>query len=74
MEAAILSLIGATVGVLLGAGIPLYAGVIYEVEVPISVASVGIAFGVSLVVGLFFGLYPARKAAGMNIVDALGYQ
>jgi len=25
-------------------------------------------------VGLFFGLYPARKAADMNIVDALGYE
>jgi putative ABC transport system permease protein len=32
------------------------------------------AFGVSVGVGLFFGLYPARRAANMNIVDALGYQ
>jgi putative ABC transport system permease protein len=74
MEASILSLVGGALGIALGAGIPLYAGVVYEVHVPISLASVGVAFGVSVAVGLFFGLYPARKAAGMNIVDALGYQ
>ena len=35
--------------------------------------SVAVAFAVSVGVGLFFGLYPAQKAANMNIIDALGY-
>ena len=60
--------------VAIGAGLPLFVGVLYDVPVPVSGASVGIAFGVSLAVGVFFGLYPARKAADMNIVDALGYE
>jgi putative ABC transport system permease protein len=42
--------------------------------VPISGVSVLVAFGVSLAVGLFFGLYPARKAAAMNIVDSLVHE
>jgi putative ABC transport system permease protein len=74
LEAAVLSLVGGVLGVVLGAGIPVYVGVLYDVAVPVSFASVLVAFGVSVAVGLFFGLYPARKAADMNIVDALGYQ
>jgi putative ABC transport system permease protein len=44
------------------------------VAVPISAASVVVAFSVSLAVGIFFGLYPARKAANMNLVEALSYE
>jgi putative ABC transport system permease protein len=73
LEAAILSGIGGVLGVLLGAGAPLYVGLLYNVEVPLSFISIIVAFGVSVAVGLFFGLYPARKAANMNIIDALGY-
>jgi len=74
MEAAILSLIGGALGLLIGAVLPWYAGRLYAFEVPISLASVAVAFGVSLGVGMFFGLYPAKKAANMNLVDALSYE
>ena len=74
MEASILSLSGGLLGVAIGAGLPLFFGILYDIPVPVSGASVGIAFGVSLTVGVFFGLYPARKAADMNIVDALSYE
>jgi putative ABC transport system permease protein len=40
----------------------------------VSAVSVVIAFAVSVAVGIFFGLYPARKAANMNIIDALAYE
>ncbi len=73
-EAAILSCGGGVVGVALGAGVPLYLGVLYDVDVPVSLLSVVVAFLVSVLVGLFFGIYPARRAAAMNIVDALGYE
>jgi putative ABC transport system permease protein len=73
LEAAILSFAGCIAGTLLGAGLPVYAGFLYGVEVPVSGVSVLVAFAVSVAVGLFFGLYPAQKAANMNIIDALGY-
>ena len=74
MEASMLSLAGALLGVTIGAGMPLLFSFVYDVPVPVSGVSVGIAFGVSLAVGVFFGLYPARKAADMNIVDSLSYE
>jgi putative ABC transport system permease protein len=73
LEASILSLVGGVLGIVLGAGLPVYVGWLYGVDVPVSSLSVGVAFTVSVGVGLFFGYYPARKAASMNIVDALGY-
>ncbi|MEO8603772.1 MAG: ABC transporter permease [bacterium] len=73
MEAGILSLLGGIAGTLIGAGLPLYIGFLYGIEVPVSGISVAVAFAVSVGVGLFFGIYPARKAANMNIIDALGY-
>ncbi len=71
LEAAILTLAGGLLGVVIGAGLPFYVGALYGVAVPISLASIVVAFGVSLAVGLFFGLYPARKASRMNLIDAL---
>jgi putative ABC transport system permease protein len=73
-ESGILSVTGGVLGVLIGVGLPAYAGLLYGMPVPISGASVVVAFGVSLAVGLFFGLYPARKAAAMNIVDSLVHE
>jgi putative ABC transport system permease protein len=74
LEAGILSLSGGGLGVLLGVGVPWYLGQLYEVPVPVSFASAAVAFSVSLAVGIFFGLYPARKAANMNLVDSLSYE
>jgi ABC-type antimicrobial peptide transport system permease subunit len=71
MEAALLSVLGGAIGVALGVGLPLLVGILAGVTVPISPASVLAAFAVCLGVGLVFGLHPARRAAGMNIVDAL---
>ncbi len=74
LEAGILSFAGGIAGVVIGALLPWYVGLLYGVGVPVSILSVAVAFTVSVTVGLFFGLYPARKAANMNIVDALGYE
>ena len=61
-------------GLLLGALLPWALGQLNDFDVPVSLASAAIAFGVSLTVGTFFGLYPARKAAAMNLVDSLSYE
>lgn len=74
LEASILSLAGGLLGVALGAGLPLWIGFVNDVPVPVSGASIAVAFGVSMLVGIFFGLYPARKAADMNIVDSLSHE
>ncbi len=74
LEAGMLSLAGAALGLLLGAGLPWYAGRLAGVTVPISAVGVAVAFAVSLGVGLFFGLYPARRAAAMNLVDSLAFE
>lgn len=74
LEAAILSVAGGMAGVVIGGLLPWYLGILYGAEVPVSFLSIVVAFTVSVAVGLFFGLVPARKAANMNIVDALGYE
>ena len=74
LEAAILSLLGGLLGLLLGVALPWTIGFLNGIEVPVSILSVIVAFGVSLTVGTFFGLYPARKAANMNLVDSLSYE
>ena len=55
-------------------GLPWYIGRLNGIDVPVSLTSVAVAFSVSLAVGTFFGLYPARKAANMNLVDSLSYE
>ncbi len=71
LESATLSGLGGILGILLGSGIAYVIGNISEWGTHISPESVLIAYSVALVVGIFFGWYPAFKAARMNPVDAL---
>jgi putative ABC transport system permease protein len=69
MEAAILSALGGLIGVLLAGGVAALVNMIFTAAVPLSAVLVGVAL--SAAVGLFFGIYPARKAARLDPVDAL---
>jgi putative ABC transport system permease protein len=74
VEAMVLSLSGGTVGILLGF-LSRYVVMALSSWIPvISVPTVLIAFGFSGAVGVFFGFYPARKAASLNPIDALRYE
>jgi putative ABC transport system permease protein len=74
-EAVIISLTGGVAGILIGVAIPL--GVDYfvdDISIPISPISIVVAFSVSLIVGLVFGLLPANRAARLNPTEALRYE
>ncbi len=74
LEAILLSLIGGLIGV--GAGVASSKFFITVLNWPITVTSYSIilAFAFSSIIGIFFGWYPARKAAGLIPMDALRYE
>ncbi|HEY9505034.1 MAG TPA: ABC transporter permease [Gemmatimonadales bacterium] len=74
VEALALCLVGGALGVLLGIGAALTLARVMQWNTLISPASVTIAFGFSALVGLFFGLWPARRAARLDPIDALRYE
>jgi putative ABC transport system permease protein len=79
VEAVTLSTIGGVIGILLGSG---GAGIIsavarnagQEFQAVVSLRAVAIATLFSAAVGLFFGIYPARRASRLNPIDALRYE
>ncbi|MDO8207908.1 MAG: ABC transporter permease [Gallionella sp.] len=74
LEAIIISVVGCFIGLLLGIGGALLTQAMTGTMVIISGSSVLVAFGVAATVGIFFGFYPARKAARLDPIEALRYQ
>ncbi|HSW39655.1 MAG TPA: ABC transporter permease [Acidobacteriota bacterium] len=75
VEALILSCAGGLVGIILGAGVPFsvrFFTTAIQIEIPLMAIVLG--FGVTVLVGLTFGMLPALKAARMNPVEALRYE
>jgi putative ABC transport system permease protein len=73
-EAVLLTMLGGIIGIILGAGGAMVVSKILDWPTLISVQSITVAFFFSGAVGIFFGFYPARKAAGLNPIDALRYE
>jgi putative ABC transport system permease protein len=73
-EAMIVSLSGGLIGIVVGVAIPLSAGLFADIKIPISPVAVVVAFGVSCLVGLVFGILPANRAAHLNPTEALRYE
>ena len=74
VEALALCLVGGGLGVLLGIGVAITLARVMQWNTLISPAAVTIAFGFSALVGLFFGLWPARRAASLDPIVALRYE
>jgi putative ABC transport system permease protein len=75
LEAVLISVGGGVVGILAGISLPLSVHLFTDkFAIPISMWSVVIAFGVSALVGLVFGLLPANRASRLNPTEALRYE
>ena len=74
IEAVTLSLIGGLIGIALGLGGSLAIANVGSFPAIIQPASIVLAFGFAAAVGVFFGFYPARKAARLDPIEALRYE
>jgi putative ABC transport system permease protein len=74
LEAILVSLTGGIIGLVAGSLGAFAVSKVWHISVYVTVFSVTLSFTVSLLTGLFFGFYPAWKAASQNPIDALHYQ
>jgi putative ABC transport system permease protein len=76
IEAVVLSLIGGALGIMIGAGLALSITLIPDIGFTpvVQLSAIGLAVGFSIAVGLFFGIYPARRASKLNPIDALRFE
>jgi putative ABC transport system permease protein len=74
IEALVLSLLGGILGILLGVGGSTIISKIAKWPTIVTAFSIILSFGFSIAVGIFFGFYPARKAAMLDPIDALHYE
>ncbi len=74
IEAVTISILGGFLGILLGFGAAEVVGKSMKWSVAVTPWSVVLAVGFSCAIGIFFGWYPARKAANLNLIDALRYE
>ena len=74
IEAFTLALIGGVMGILIGIGASTILSSLAQWETLISPGAMVVAFCFSAAVGIFFGYYPARKAASLDPIEALRYE
>lgn len=73
-EAILLTVLGGAIGILLGYGAAKLVTVLTQTPTTVSWSSVTLAFGVSALIGLVFGFYPAKRAAELNPIEALRFE
>jgi putative ABC transport system permease protein len=74
IESVVLGLLGGTIGVVAGVGVSLLLSQVFEWPTLISPLSVVVSAAFSMVIGVFFGYYPAKRAAALDPIDALRFE
>ncbi len=74
VESMVLSILGGVVGILFGWGVSAIVNTLDAFETYVSPQAILLAVGFSMAVGLFFGIYPASRAANLNPIEALRYE
>jgi putative ABC transport system permease protein len=74
VEAVVISLIGGIIGIALGFGLSALVQKFMEWPTDIPPNAIGMAFGFAAATGVFFGFYPARKAASLDPIEALRFE
>ena len=74
IEAVTLALVGGILGILLGVGASTLIALLANWSTLITPGSIAMAFGSSAFIGIFFGYFPARKAAYLDPIEALRYE
>lgn len=74
VETVLLSSVGGIIGVALGIAIPIAVTQLSDIKTAISPGAILLAFGISAGIGVVFGIYPARRAAMMDPIEALRHQ
>lgn len=73
-ESVILCMVGGLLGIIVGFTLGAIGAVLLGYTATVPIAAILIAVGFSMVIGIFFGYYPANKAAKLNPIDALRYE
>jgi putative ABC transport system permease protein len=74
LEALVLSLVGGLIGVAAGVGGSWLFGQTSDMNTVVALNSIPLAFGSAAIVGMFFGFYPANKAAQLDPIEALRHE
>jgi len=74
IESVVLALIGGIIGIAIGILLAFLISLISPLKASVSPWMIALGFGFSAAVGIFFGIYPARRAATLNPIEALRYE
>jgi putative ABC transport system permease protein len=74
VESVVLSLAGGLIGIVAGLGLSYGITQVLSWPTTVTASSIAVSFGVAAATGVFFGFYPARKAAALDPIEALRYE
>ena len=74
IEAVVVTVLGGVIGLVMGILTTALIASVANIPNVVSLESIALALGVSITIGLVFGIYPARKASKLNPIDALRFE